>query len=176
MTTRVPAVGFIGKMDYWPNVDAACFFVKEVWPLLLRKIPDATFTIIGASPNKAVRRLARHPGVSVTGTVPNALDLLSRMHVVVAPMRIGGGIQNKVLQSMMLGIPVIATPRAVRGLSGAIAGKHYLEAVRPDEFLYWLEYQLVIQDDFVGREGRAFVKAHFKWDTVASDLRAAITS
>jgi sugar transferase (PEP-CTERM/EpsH1 system associated) len=118
---------FTGRMGYFPNAEAAVYFATRVFPLILKQKPDARFLIVGADPPCRVRRLARFPGVEVTGFVPRIQDYLSRAAVFVAPMQAGTGIQNKVLEAMASGVPVVATPYALGGVE-AIDGEHLLVA------------------------------------------------
>jgi glycosyltransferase involved in cell wall biosynthesis len=118
---------FTGRMGYFPNAEAAVYFATRVFPLILKQKPDARFLIVGADPPCRVRRLARFPGVEVTGFVLRIQDYLSRAAVFVAPMQAGTGIQNKVLEAMASGVPVVATPYALGGVE-AIDGEHLLVA------------------------------------------------
>jgi len=128
-----PSLVFTGTMDYRPNVDGVCWFVREVWPELKRRVPDLTFTIVGRDPAAEVRRLAEVPGVAVTGTVPDVRPYLAAATVVVVPLRIARGIQNKVLEAMAMGRAVVASPPALEGLDVA-AGREVLRADFPDEW------------------------------------------
>ena len=103
-------------MDYFPNVDAVEFFVRRVLPSIRRAVPNTQFLIVGSRPTRSVRRLATLPGVQVTGSVPDVRPYLVRSHVFVAPLLIASGTQNKILEAMAMGLPVIATPRAIHGL------------------------------------------------------------
>ena len=118
---------FTGRMGYFPNAEAALYFATRVFPLILRQVPDARFLIVGADPPRRVRQLARLPGVEVTGYVPHIQDYLARATVTVAPMQGGTGIQNKVLEAMASGTPVVATPCALTGIE-AQDGEHLLVA------------------------------------------------
>jgi sugar transferase (PEP-CTERM/EpsH1 system associated) len=111
-----PTVIFTGAMDYLPNVDAVEHFCADVFPAVRHAVPDARFLIVGLNPAPGVRRLAELPGVTVTGAVPDVRPYYRESAVCVAPLRIARGIQNKVLQSMALGVPVVATSAAARGL------------------------------------------------------------
>ena len=93
----------------------------------LRQEPDARFLIVGAAPPLRVRRLARLPGVEVTGYVHRIQDYLVHSSVAVAPMQAGSGIQNKVLEAMASGTPVVATPNALGGIETR-EGEHVLVA------------------------------------------------
>jgi len=111
------SIVFSGNMSYFPNVDAACWFVHEVLPLVLKEIPQVEFVIAGTNPHARVRRLAEEsPAVNVTGFVPSMEAELRKMAIAVAPMRSGTGIQNKVIEAMASGLPVVATSFALGGL------------------------------------------------------------
>lgn len=111
-------VVFTGAMDYWPNVDAVSWFAREIFVLVREKIAAARFYIVGARPLPAVLRLQRPDVVTVTGTVDDVRPYLAHADVAVAPLRITRGVQNKVLEAMAMGIPVVATPAALEGLVG----------------------------------------------------------
>jgi len=125
-----PVVGFIGVMDYLPNVDAVCWFVRACWPAVRRAVPGATFRIVGRSPVARVRRLAAVPGVVVTGEVGDVRPELERFDLSVAPLRIARGLQNKVLEAMAAGVPVVATSKAAEGLT-AMPGRDIVVADDP---------------------------------------------
>ena len=110
-------VVFTGAMDYFPNVDAVTFYAEEVHPAIRQAIPDTQFVIVGSKPEARVRALAKLPGVEVTGTVPDVRPYLAGARVAVTPLRISQGIQNKVLEALAVGLPVIASPAAAAALS-----------------------------------------------------------
>ncbi len=101
------AIVFTGAMDYWPNIDAVTWFARELLPALRRTRPDLRFHIVGRSPAPAVQALAGEH-VVVTGTVPDVRPYLQHAAVVVAPLRLARGIQNKVLEAMAMARPVVA--------------------------------------------------------------------
>lgn len=111
------AIVFTGAMDYWPNIDAVKWFSEEIFPIVLGKIPDARFHIVGSNPAPAVSRLAALPGVMVTGRVADVRPYLAHAKVAVAPLRIARGIQNKVLEAMAMEKPVVASPQALEGIA-----------------------------------------------------------
>lgn len=128
-----PVIVFLGRMDYFPNVDAVTYFVNEIFPIIRRKKPDVRFRIIGSNPVNKIRALAEIDGVSVTGHVPDVRPHLADAMVSVAPLRIARGTQNKVLESMAMGIPVVATSQAAKGIE-AVPEKHFLIADDPRGF------------------------------------------
>ncbi|HSK41912.1 MAG TPA: TIGR03087 family PEP-CTERM/XrtA system glycosyltransferase, partial [Arenibaculum sp.] len=107
---------FTGAMDYWANVDAVSWFARHVMPSIRNGNPDAGFWIVGSSPTPDVQRLASLPGVRVTGRVPDIRPWLHHAGVVVAPLRIARGTQNKVLEAMAMARPVVASSWACRGI------------------------------------------------------------
>jgi sugar transferase (PEP-CTERM/EpsH1 system associated) len=123
----VRALVFTGAMDYWPNVDAVSWFAREVLPALRAERPDILFAIVGSKPAAEVQALARMPGVLVTGRVEDVRPWLAHAAVVVAPLRIARGIQNKVLEGMAMARTVVATAQALEGID-ALPGKEILLA------------------------------------------------
>ena len=107
---------FVGAMDYWANVDAVTWFAREIFPLIREQIPAACFCIVGSQPDEAVQRLENLPGITVTGAVKDVRPWLAHSSMSVASLRIARGIQNKVLEAMAMGKPVLATTAATAGL------------------------------------------------------------
>ena len=110
-----PAIVFTGDMGYWPNVDAVAWFARAVLPLVPDRAPKPRFVIVGAHPTDAVMRL-QGPDVVVTGRVEDVRPYLAHAAVVVAPLLLARGIQNKVLEGMAMGRVVVATSAAEQGL------------------------------------------------------------
>lgn len=122
---RPPMILFVGTMSYPPNVEAALWFARVSLPLVRKEVPGARFRIVGARPAAAIRALARDAGIEVTGAVADVRPHYAEADAVVAPLLIGRGIQNKVLEAMAMARPVIATPEAVDGIA-AEDGAHLL--------------------------------------------------
>lgn len=166
--TSVPydhnAISFVGRMDYFPNQQAMTFFCNEVLPLIRGKRPAATLTIIGAEPSKEIRRLANRPGVMVTGTVPDVRDHVRRSAVSVAPLTIARGTQNKIIECMASGVPVVSSSAAAGGVD-AVPGEHLLVADAPETYA---ENVLALMADPALRQrfsaaGRARVESCHNW-------------
>jgi sugar transferase (PEP-CTERM/EpsH1 system associated) len=128
-----PAIVFTGAMDYWPNVDAVVWFAREVLPVVRARVPSARFYVVGMNPDASVRALATADGVVVTGRVADVRPYLRHAAVVVAPMRVARGIQNKVLEAMAMAKPVVTTPSSANALS-ARPGIEIEVATQPDDF------------------------------------------
>jgi sugar transferase (PEP-CTERM/EpsH1 system associated) len=126
-------LAFTGAMDYWANVDAVVWFVREVLPLIRRDRPQARFWIVGTNPTAEVRKLAELPGVAVTGRVPDVRPYIAHAAAVVAPLRIARGVQNKVLEAMAMAKPVVTTSMAAAGAEATVAGEELLVADEPQE-------------------------------------------
>lgn len=108
---------FTGAMDYWANVDAVAWFARHVFEAVRARVPQARFCIVGSRPTQAVRSLEAHPGIDVTGSVPDVRPYLAYAHAAVAPLRIARGVQNKVLEAMAMERPVLATTPAMDGIT-----------------------------------------------------------
>ncbi len=111
-----PVLVFTGAMDYWANVDAVRWFAEKIFPAIRTRVPDAGFYIVGARPAASVQALAGKDGITVTGAVHDIRPYLAHATGAVAPMRIARGIQNKVLEAMAMGLPVLASPEAAEGI------------------------------------------------------------
>ncbi len=118
---------FLGRMDYYPNVDGITRFAGEIFPLIRQRVPEATLCIVGSNPIREVRNLARLPAISVIGHVPDVRPYLDDAAVAIAPLRIARGTQNKILECMAVGVPVVSTPEAAKGIQ-ATPGEHLLVA------------------------------------------------
>lgn len=162
---------FVGVMDYLPNIDGCVWFVNEILPRLRAKRPGVRFTIVGSRPTDEVKALASHPGVAVTGFVDDPREFLARAAVSVAPLRIARGIQNKVLEGLAMGLPVVGTTSATQGVEGE-AGRDFLLANTVDEQVAAIE-RLLADPQFaraLGRRGRQFVEEKYDWERVFDPL------
>src|SRR3954454_13592777 len=111
-----PALVFAGAMDYRANVDAVTWFADAVWPALRDARPELLWWIVGSKPDRQVRALAARPGIVVTGRVPDVRPWLAHATLAVVPLRIARGLQNKLLEAVAVGLPVVATSSAATGL------------------------------------------------------------
>jgi polysaccharide biosynthesis protein PslH len=125
-------VSFIGRMDYYPNQECMQRFCAQTWPLLKARRPGMKLLIVGADPSPAIRDLGRLPGVTVTGSVPDVRPYIRGSALMVAPLAIARGTQNKILEAMAMGVPVV-TSRAAAGGVDATAPEHFLVADTPAE-------------------------------------------
>lgn len=126
-----PTFVLVGAMDYRPNIDAARWFADAVWPTIRAALPDARFLIVGSKPTAEVQALGQRPGIEVTGRVPDVRPYVAAATVVVAPLRIARGIQNKVLEAMAMARPIVATPQAREGIDAQPGRDLLVEADAP---------------------------------------------
>ena len=108
-------VMFTGSMDWQPNIDGVEFFCDDIWPLVLKKVPQARFRIVGRDPHPRVKKLAS-ASVEVTGTVPSIVDHLREAAAIVVPLRIGGGTRIKIYEGMAMGKATVSTTVGAEGL------------------------------------------------------------
>lgn len=159
-------IAFVGRMDYFPNQEAMFGFCADTLPRLRARRPNLTLTIIGADPSPAVRKLAELPGVTVTGSVPDVRPYLRRAALMIAPLNIARGTQNKILEAMAMGVPVVTSAIAAGGVD-ATAPEHFLVA---EDSAGYASAVLRVLDDPVERRrlaaaGRARMLSHHAWDS-----------
>ncbi|WP_370336540.1 TIGR03087 family PEP-CTERM/XrtA system glycosyltransferase [Parvularcula marina] len=164
---------FTGAMDYRPNADAVIWFVREVWPQLKHQHPTLTFGIIGRDPTGPVRKLGMEHGVTVTGRVDDIRPFIADAQLAVAPLRIARGVQNKVLEAMAMGVPVIASSGALTGIS-VRPGEHLLEANSAEETAAKV-LELLGDPELrrrLGEAGRSLMQDEYKWEAVLGRIAA----
>ncbi|MCE7938043.1 hypothetical protein DCC79_01685 [bacterium] len=170
-----PRLALTGVMDYQPNADAAVALVDRVLPRVRVHVPDAEVVIIGRDPAPALVARAREvPGVTVTGFVDDMRPLLEQSTVLVAPLRYASGTQNKLLEAMAMGLPVITTAVAAEGLRVDSAAPPVL--VADDDAGTADAVVRVIRDamlrDTLESAGPRFVADRFDWSRSAARLEA----
>jgi sugar transferase (PEP-CTERM/EpsH1 system associated) len=166
---------FVGRMDYFPNIKCMVDFCASVWPKLRRARRSLRLQIVGAAPTSEVLALRRLEGVSVTGPVPDVRPYIRRSALTITPLSIARGTQNKILESMALGVPVVASGIAAKGVD-AVPGEHLLAADTPDE-LCDAVLRLVCDPDERARlaaAGRARVQSHHAWPPAMMKLDAIV--
>ncbi|MBK8983374.1 MAG: glycosyltransferase [Ignavibacteria bacterium] len=161
---------FSGNMTYYPNIDAAIYFVSEIFPEILKKYPKVKFKITGQNPPEKIRKLASD-NIIVTGFVESLADEYSKSSVAVSPVRVGAGSMNKVLEPMSMGVPVVSSSIGFAGL-GAVAGRDIIIADNKTDFInsvcnllsdsYYRKY--------IGESGKEVIHNNLSWEKIAIKL------
>jgi glycosyltransferase involved in cell wall biosynthesis len=162
---------FMGAMWRPENIDAVLYFYRSVLELIRKAIPEVSLTIVGGSPSEEVKRLALDPGVKVTGYVEDLLPCYLKSDVSIAPMRIAGGVQCKILDAMAAGLPVVTSSAGNEGI-GAGAHEEIIVADNPEEFAdRTIE---LLQNGYLRRtiseRGLDFVRRNFSWEQIIGRL------
>lgn len=168
------AIGFIGNLGYPPNISAVDVLVKEVLPVIRTGMPDANCLLAGARPARPVLHLGSDH-VSVVGWVDDIRTAYASTDVMVAPLFMGAGQQNKVLEAMAMGIPVVTTD-LVNNAIGAKDGREILLAGSAGEFAAQTLRLLQDEDLYsrVSAEGLKFVRENFSWQAVGRQLASIL--
>ncbi|MEN7536369.1 TIGR03087 family PEP-CTERM/XrtA system glycosyltransferase [Aurantiacibacter flavus] len=170
-----PHFVFSGQMDYAPNIDAVQRFARQIMPAILARQPAAQFHIVGRAPTPSVRNLASEPGTRVWGEVPDMRPFLAAASMVVAPLTIARGVQNKVLEAMAMARPVLASPEALTGIDGD-PGEHFLRCENDADFV---AQACALADDTaraerIGNAGRQLVFDRMSWPAMMAPLAAIV--
>jgi sugar transferase (PEP-CTERM/EpsH1 system associated) len=163
---------FTGNMSYPPNVDCAEFLVNEVMPLVWKSNPNYKLVIAGSSPSQKVRSLSADR-VIVTGWVDDIRETYAACKVFVAPMRIGSGLQNKLLEAMAMRIPCITSPLANNALK-AVDGENILIAEEAEKVADQINYLLEHPDlaEQIAKQGLDFISRNYDWESSTTQLEA----
>jgi sugar transferase (PEP-CTERM/EpsH1 system associated) len=163
---------FVGALDYLPNVDGIGWFCREVWQGIRRRHPEARITVVGRQPTAAVRRLAHLPGVEVIGQVPDVRPYYAQATVVVAPLRLARGVQNKLLEALAMRKALVASSVTLAGLK-AQPDVHLLRADSPTEWQTAISQLLEDRSlrEQLGAAGRQYVEDNHRWDQCLEPLR-----
>lgn len=165
---------YVGKMNYYPNIEAATHFVERIWPVVRERLPGTTLTIAGSDPAEAVRALDRVEGVTVTGTVPDVRPFYRDVLAAIVPLRTGGGTRLKILEAMAAGVPVISTRMGAEGLS-VEPGRNILfaDVDDPGEWVANLRRLAEAPEESakMAARGIELVRTRYDWDIVSDGLR-----
>jgi polysaccharide biosynthesis protein PslH len=155
-----PYVILSGSMDYFPNIDAAGHFYRDIFPLIRRQCPNLRFVVAGRNPHPAVQKLAENPTVCVTGSVPDMKPYIAGAAAAVVPMRIARGVQNKIMEALALGVPVVSTKKAATALPSNV--QCLLRVADPPEEFAREVVRIVRDVSVASRDLRSALKKHFE--------------
>ena len=162
-----------GNMDFLPNVDSAVRFAREILPRVRGRAPEARFTVVGTNPLPEVKALAEIPGVEIVGGVPDLRPWLARATMLVAPMRFGAGIKNKVLETLAAEKPVVTSRRAAQALHPEAV--ELLRLADDDQDFADAVCELLERPELrrdIGRRGREVMRRHHSWEAAAAAYEA----
>lgn len=167
---------FSGNMAYPPNIDACHFLIRDIMPKIWESMPEATVVLAGAKPHNSIKKLSSHR-VIVTGWVDDLRPLYASASIMIAPMRLGSGLQNKILEAMAMKVPVVTSPLANQAIE-AIDGKQILISNDAKEFAQHALSLLHNSDIYnkLSNNGLEFVLQKFCWKTLNSKLENLIIS
>ena len=159
---------FVGQLDYRANVLGLEWFCRAAWPAIRARLPEATFRVVGRNPVPAVQRLGAVPGVQIVGPVADVRPYLASARVVVVPLPVARGVQNKVLEAMAMGRAVVASPAALEGL-GLVPDRDVMVAAASLDWCRCMSPTSgTIRRDAgaeLGRSARHYVEAKHRWET-----------
>jgi sugar transferase (PEP-CTERM/EpsH1 system associated) len=155
---------FSGAMNYFPNIDAVIYFYQSILPLIRKEIPTIKFIIAGMQPSSKIRKLENNYTI-VTGFIPDMKEYLSKASVCVVPLRIARGIQNKILEAMAIGVPVVATSNANEGIH-AVDKEEIMIADNPRDFANATVSLLKNEElrSLIAKKARLYVEKNFCWE------------
>lgn len=161
---------FVGNMNYAPNIDSAIYLAHQVIPLLKQQKPDIRLLIAGANPAESVQNLASE-NVEVLGWIDDIRDAYAQSRIFIAPMQIGTGLQNKLLEAMAMALPCITSKLANNAL-GAVPGDQILIGKQPEEYAAHVMHLLNNPDTAaqLANQGREFVVSHYSWSQSTRQL------
>jgi glycosyltransferase involved in cell wall biosynthesis len=166
---------FTGNMNYKPNVDAVLWFYLNCWDRLKHELPECRLVIAGANPASSILALRSDKAVTVTGRVPSIATLLNAARVSIAPMQSGSGMQNKILEAMACGVPVVATMLGLGDIKAQV-GSDLLLADTAESFVDGVLSLLQSEElhSKIRNAGWHFVKLHHNWDVLNAQFEAQI--
>jgi len=164
-----PQFVFVGVLNYQPNASGIIWFCRTIWPAIRHLWPAAQLEIVGRCPTTDVLSLGMIPGVHVVGSVEDVRPYLLAADVAVAPLRIARGVQNKVLEALASGLPVIATPQAATGVAPSPG---LVTATMPDQWIEAIRNLTATPDHHhrIGQAARQHVQQHFSWEAKLQPL------
>lgn len=166
------AIVFTGAMDYWPNVEAVKWFAEHVWPKVLQVNPNAQFVVVGSNPSDEICQLKKQANIIITGRVEDVRPYILQANVVIAPLQIARGIQNKVLEGMAMSKEIVLTKLAGEGICiSSMPGYHICETSK--ETVDTINDLLASLPADIS-SNRQFVKDNFDWDTELQKLKGMI--
>ncbi len=173
-------IGFMGSLDLELNRRAAQLLATEIFPAVKKEIPEQQFTLllIGRNPPPDIVEYSFHtPEIIVTNTVSDVRPYLSKVDILVLPLKGGGGTKLRVLEGMAMGLPIVGSPDALQGIQGLLHDQNVLIAHSPSEFYEFTSRLINNKEDRfrLGNSARNLVLSSYSWRKIVTDLNSALT-
>ena len=166
---------FVGMMDYFANIDGMFWFADEIFPLIQKKVKDIKLYIVGGNPPQTIKDLEKRSNIIVTGYVKDVRDYCNKSTVFIVPLRIARGIQNKVLEAMSMGLPIVSTPQAFQGIQGE-PDRDLIVAEHPEKFAE--QVVTLIEDrkkrEYLRKNAMELIRKKYSWTTCLQVLSKII--
>jgi glycosyltransferase involved in cell wall biosynthesis len=173
MALDTPNIGFLGSMSYQPNIDACLFLVTSIFPRIRKLRPDIHLYIIGRDPGRELIRQCRDPQIHITGEVENIWDYVRSVDAFVFPMLTGAGLQNKILEAMYAGKPVVTSTIGNAGIGATHGENVYIADTLDDYVKYTID---ATSNDEIGKHASAFVRSNYSAKSVVGRYIQALES
>jgi glycosyltransferase involved in cell wall biosynthesis len=159
---------FHGHLGYPPNIEAAIEFADNIFPLIRRNVPEASFHLVGASPAVEVRELRSRPGIKLSADLPDLRSALSSSQIYVCALRYGSGIKNKILEAMAMHLPIVGYPGSTAGID-CTPNRHLMVADNPEQFAAQVLdlFNRPERAREIGEAGWQLVRDNYSWEARA---------
>jgi glycosyltransferase involved in cell wall biosynthesis len=170
-----PSLIYVGNMKGPKNIDSVLYFYYGIFPLILEKIPNVKFYIVGNNPPESIKKIGNNSSVIVTGFVDDLREYLKKSSIFICPQREGTGIKNKVLEAMAMAKPVVSTTIGVLGIDG-ISGREFIITDTPKNFAF--EVIRILKDKSemyeIGKRARELIEKKYSWEVIADNINKLI--
>jgi glycosyltransferase involved in cell wall biosynthesis len=170
-----PSLTYVSDMSGLVSAINIHFFYRKVFPMIKDAFPTVKLLLVGRNPRKEISKLAGDPSVIVTGNVESVIPYLAMTSVFIAPVVVGTGMKNKVLEAMAMGKCIVSTTEGIQGLE-VVSGKHLLISDQPDVFAQHVIE--LLQDkrkrEFLGNNARLLVAQAYSWESLTRKLNGIL--
>ena len=173
-----PRLIFTGTLSYPPNSQAIRWFADQVWPIVVREVPNAQLDVVGRDPPRPVLALNERQGITVVGSVPAMASYFHRSHAVIVPVLTGAGVRVKIVEAMAAGRAIVSTSLGCEGLPYVLPDKHLLVANGPGEFAA-CTVRLLREPALRSRlaaEARRLAESRYDWRALGDEQEAVLRS
>ena len=159
-------IGFTGNLSFQANEDAICFFVNDIYPIIQKHIPKVTVAIAGCNPTRSLKKLVvGKDNVSIIANPPKMESVIQECNICIDPLRIGAGLQNKILEAMSCGKAIVATSLANEGIMAENQNQIVIANAKDDFANECIKLLIDVERrNIIGRNARKFVEDGWSWD------------